>query len=158
MISFNDSQYLKAAGPIVSNDDGISNVTFSNELHAPKEYSPIKVTDDGMTISTKDMQWENAKSSMISTDDGMTILDNDLQLAKALFPIVLIEDGIVTCTNEMQLSKVPSSIDVNEEGMSKLVNILHDLNVYRTISIPGIAIKKLTTSALLCDAARCNAV
>lgn len=53
--------------------------TLVKEMHLPNASTPINVTDDGITISFKDLQSKKALSSIRVTEDGISILVNDKQ-------------------------------------------------------------------------------
>ena len=76
------------------------------------------VTLEGMTISERESQLENAQSPMLVTLEGMTISDRESQLEKALSPMLVTLEGMTISDRERQSKNALLPMLVTLEGMT----------------------------------------
>mmetsp|Transcript_19715 Transcript_19715/g.24322 ORF Transcript_19715/g.24322 Transcript_19715/m.24322 type:complete len:115 (+) Transcript_19715:1117-1461(+) len=88
-------QHLNAAIPISVNCDCSSKCTVAKDVQSRKAFSPIMVTDEGIIIDFRDLQYPNAHRSMTVTVDGMIIDFKREHCLKAYLGIVVRDASIV---------------------------------------------------------------
>ena len=131
-----------------------------SELHCPKAFSPIFVTEEGIDkwfskeqpinacvsiidndeglskqTSTRAVQDSKAPYSIFFTEEGIEIFDNDEQRAKASFLIKIREGGKVISVSDIQSIKQLFKIDSIGDSITIFFNDLQAANVVSLISL-----------------------
>ena len=84
----------------------VETVIRSSDGQLINAFSPIEVTDKGITICLSDEQLINAFLPIDFSDEGRNSSVIDEQFLKAFSPIVVNEEEKVTLTNEVQSANI----------------------------------------------------
>ena len=120
-----DLQLAKANELIDVTDDGIS--ISSKDVQPLKLYFPIDDNEDGNFILLICSKRKNPLSSIVFNNGGNITFLTDMQLIKEWLLIVVIDEGRHISVNEEHSTKQNGPIDVTDEGIDIYFNFFASL-------------------------------
>lgn len=104
-------------------------------MHPLNALGPIKVTDFGIDIFERDLQFTNAPSLIEVTEEGMVTSVRAVHPLKENLLIDLINGENSTFLSDVQLSNANSPIEVTDDGIEILESLSHPAKVLHPIDV-----------------------